>query len=805
MGFSKKRRISKEQLPVTFIQKSGVIFALGFGVFYYLSLLSFHIFDPSYYSATSPLPTDIINYGGRLGAEMSAHLFTWLGIVSYILPIITAWSIWQITHHRALRGDGKRDDKKRYFSYVCFGKSFLLIALICCFAQAVGITHNSGGWLGYYAWEWSYHQLGEIGSWVFILCAMSVYAAIHVRDTTWISLQNWIQSHIYYPMRILYHRTVAYIHHSKDRLRKMIYTYLHRFYFHVQKSIQSFLQQYRLHRKHKSDTQTSHTSQHNYNIETLAEININKLSDTPQDRNQDWNLVSSEHSDQVIVAKNTTTEITDTENIVRKHNCDLYQGQFNKLHPIHGEPTRGRNREAEETSRVLEKTLQDFHVQGRILGYETGPRVRTFEFEPDSGIKQTKLTSLVDDIARALKVESVIIQPIIGRSSLGIQVPRSDPQKVFLGDILPSRTNHRKQHNLELPIGLGITPNGSQINVDLATMPHLLIAGATGSGKSVGIHSLINSIICSRSPHDVKMILVDPKMLELSTYNHMPHLAAPVITDAKQACVILEWAVGEMESRYRMMQDVQVRNIEEFNQSWKDISLKEQNEWKELYPNIDHLPYLVIIIDELADLMLVAPKDVESLIQRLAQKARASGIHLVLATQRPSVDVITGVIKANFPARIAFQVVSKHDSRTILDQIGAEKLLGKGDMLFQNPHKIRPERIQGAFVSEKEIRALVRHLKQDYSLDYVTSLEKQLVAAENAEDISHIQATDAKWQEACDIAQEKGHISASYLQRRLQIGYNRAARIIELMESQKLIEGASGAKPRAWIGNRHAS
>jgi S-DNA-T family DNA segregation ATPase FtsK/SpoIIIE len=336
-------------------------------------------------------------------------------------------------------------------------------------------------------------------------------------------------------------------------------------------------------------------------------------------------------------------------------------------------------------------------------------------------------------------------------------------------------------------------------------MPHLLTAGATGSGKSVAINTLLCSIIMKASPAEVRMILVDPKMLELSMYEGIPHLLMPVITEPGRAAIALKWATQEMERRYKLMQQAKVRNIVGFNDFCRQSTASQRQQLLG-EQSVEALPYILLVIDELADLMMTAPKEVESLIQRLAQKARASGIHLVLATQRPSVDIITGVIKANLPCRAAFQVVSKHDSRTILDQNGADKLLGNGDMLFQRPGSNRLERIQGAFISDDEVIQIVEATKStsapEYDHQVMQWIDTEVARVTESSDMpDHMSSDDdPKYEEAKQIAQNQGYISASYLQRQLKIGYNRAARMVETMESQGLVDKADGAKPRQWRG-----
>ena len=465
------------------------------------------------------------------------------------------------------------------------------------------------------------------------------------------------------------------------------------------------------------------------------------------------------------------------------------------------------SRELETTGQLLVKTFGDFGVIGKIVGYQTGPVVTVYEFQPDAGVKQSKIIGLIDDVALALKVDSIFIHPVSGKRALGIQVPNSKRETVYLGDVLS--TAGFQDANSTLTFGLGKTINGQPMCADLTTMPHLLMAGATGAGKSVAINALLCSVIMKATPSDVRMILVDPKMLELSVYDGIPHLLMPVITEPQRASLALKWAATEMERRYKLMQHACVRHISGFNTFWEQASKERKRELCQITNDdkIDKLPYILIVIDELADLMLMAPKDVETSIQRLAQNARASGIHMVLATQRPSVDIITGVIKANLPCRISFQVVSKHDSRTILDTVGSEKLLGKGDMLFQRPGVGRLERVQGALISDEEVLNLVAAAKMSAKAVYDDSImswiDDEIMREKSGDEDSDEPSAmddDPKYDEAIGIAKAHGVVSASFLQRHLKIGYNRAARIVEFMEGQGLVAKADGSKPRRWLG-----
>lgn len=376
--------------------------------------------------------------------------------------------------------------------------------------------------------------------------------------------------------------------------------------------------------------------------------------------------------------------------------------------------TKTPDREAQhrQTAALIKKTLLDFKIGGEILSWHTTPVVTVYEFQPQPGIRQAQITALAGDLALALRVSAIIVLPLAGRKALGIQIPNQQRRTVYLGDILSSPAF--QENKSPLNFALGRDTSGEAVCCDLQTMPHLLIAGSTGSGKSVALNSLLCSMLARASAAQLKLLLVDPKLLELSAYNGIPHLLQPVITDVDQTRQALQRVSAEMQLRYALLQQLNVRNIEAFQRKWAQLPRAEKNHLHQQHGDIlkhGQLPYLVVVIDELADLMLTAPREIEQCIQSIAQKARASGIHLVLATQRPSVDVITGVIKANLSCRIAFRVTSRHDSRTILDIMGAEKLLGKGDMLFQCPGMVRPQRIQGTLVSDEEVQNLVTTLR----------------------------------------------------------------------------------------------
>jgi DNA segregation ATPase FtsK/SpoIIIE, S-DNA-T family len=445
-------------------------------------------------------------------------------------------------------------------------------------------------------------------------------------------------------------------------------------------------------------------------------------------------------------------------------------------------------RELMDGARLLEEKCREFAVEGSVVQIHPGPVVTTFEFKPDAGVKYSKITSLADDLCLAMQAESVLIDRIPGKSTVGIQIPNKAREQISLRELLESEAYHKSSSRLS--IALGKTIHGEPYVADLAMMPHLLIAGSTGAGKSVGINGMLTSILYRATPDDVRMIMIDPKRLELGVYEDIPHLLTPVVVDPKQAANALRWAVREMEERYKTLASEGVRNIDQYNRNVRHAI--EGNYTPKNGEMPKPLPFIVVVIDELADLMMVASNEVEESIARLAQMARAVGIHLILATQRPSVDVITGLIKANMPSRISFRVQSKIDSRTILDSNGGEQLLGRGDMLFLPPASSRFVRLHGPYVSEQESARLASFLKKQAKPTYdesITADEKQAVDAVEIE-------KDDLYDEAARIVVSSGQASISYLQRRLRIGFSRAARLVDMMEMEGLVSPAAGGKAR---------
>ncbi|MGV3464112.1 MAG: DNA translocase FtsK, partial [Heyndrickxia sp.] len=435
-------------------------------------------------------------------------------------------------------------------------------------------------------------------------------------------------------------------------------------------------------------------------------------------------------------------------------------------------------------SNLLDETLLSFNVRAKVVNVSQGPSVTRFEVQPEPGVKVNKITNLSDDIKLSLAAKDIRMEaPIPGKHTIGIELPNAKSRPVYISEIISSEIFQKSESSLTSVLGLDIS--GNPVITDLRKMPHGLIAGATGSGKSVCINSMLISLLYKSTPDELKLLLIDPKMVELAPYNNIPHLVSPVITDVKAATAALKWAVEEMERRYELFAHTGVREIGRYNE------MAEENR------QFNHkLPFIVIVIDELADLMMMAPADVEEAICRIAQKARACGIHLIIATQRPSVDVITGLIKANVPTRIAFSVSSQVDSRTIIDISGAEKLLGRGDMLFLGNGTSKPIRLQGTYVSDEEIDQVVAHVRAERKPDYLFEQEELLKKAIIQDEEDEI------FQDVCEFVMEQGAASTSLIQRNFRIGYNRAARLIEMMEQQGIISEAKGSKPRDILMSR---
>jgi len=743
--FSKKFNPNKLSQP--FEREIIFFLVIGFASYFFASLFSFYPYDPTNLSATFP-STPRLNIAGALGANISAHSIYYFGITAYLLPIPFIWGSFDYVLN-----------KEKTFAYSKFFGWLLAIAstmvsLYLYYPKTTlsGIAYSSAGVWGNWIASNIITSLGIAGSTIVVITT-SLCALVLIMRQSLLDL--------------------------------------------VSKQVQLAIQKIR-------DVFTKSNTRSLYDDEPK----VVESTFTPLFTTKPTPVFSKE---KIIPTRFFAKKAPTATPRSLPSNDDYHTPSTTifKTSESYGPLSPTQKKEFEETATLLCKTFEDFGINGQVVAVQPGPVVTVFEFQPNAGTKISKINSLVDDLALALRVDSIMMNPVRGKSAIGIQVPNSQRETVHLGDIIQSEAFQNSESPLTLALGKSLS--GDALVADLAKMPHLLTAGATGSGKSVAINALLCSVIMKSSPKQVRMILVDPKMLELSIYEGIPHLLMPVITQAARASLALKWAVNEMERRYKIMQHAKVRNIAGFNEFWRQAKDFEKVTLQEHLPDehLEELPMILLVIDELADLMLTAPKEIESLIQRLAQKARASGIHLVLATQRPSVDIITGVIKANLPCRSAFQVVSKHDSRTILDQIGADKLLGNGDMLLMQPGKGRPQRIQGAFVSDEEVINLVHEVKlqgqEEYDedlIDWINQEEMKLSSSDGSSDNTGLfgDDVDPKFDIAVEIAATNRGISASFLQRKLKIGYNRAARIVESMEAQGMVAPAEGSKPREWLG-----
>jgi S-DNA-T family DNA segregation ATPase FtsK/SpoIIIE len=764
----------------------------GFALFALISMISYSSHDPSFNQFSSQ-GEDIQNYGGLVGSYLADGLVRIFGTGGFVFPLVAILVGWAVI----------RGQEFRRWPLVLFFGSVFLVAL--CSLLSLQFTHDpffgkeisAGGVVGASISKWLVLWLSVVGAHLVLLLtlfvstlAMSGVPANRLLQTTglaFVILFGWGLKSI----RAVGTLLVRAIAELKDWL------------WETARIWRSASKEKGKHRKLSEPVIVSRE---------LLSPSPKTMDDFPKAKKKEKEPEKKE-------------EFAVQEDFPFANETGEYQVPPMTLL---NDPTEVRNvakirEELMLNSTILERKLADFGVEGRVVQVLPGPVITLYEFEPGPGIKVSRILSLTDDLALAMRAPSVrILTPVPGKSVVGIELPNPKRETVSFKEIICSESFQEMDSKVALAVGKDHI--GRPVAENLAQVPHLLMAGSTGSGKSVGINTMICSILLNATPEEVKMIMIDPKMLELNMYDGIPHLIAPVVTNPKKAAAALQWAVSEMERRYKMMAECSVRNISGYNQMVEKLQVEDDRKRKPKSRKIKRkepleeveatdalseeftaektemeipvkLPYIVIIIDELADLMMVACKGVEDSLTRLAQMARAAGIHLIVATQRPSVDVLTGIIKANFPARISYQVTSRVDSRTILDCSGAEKLLGKGDMLFLPPGTSKIHRIHGAMVSDEEINRILKFIKdQEKKPEYEKDVFEQVVEANSAEEDED--EFDEKYDEAVALVARERQASISMIQRKLRVGYNRAARMVEVMEREGVVGPSDGVKPR---------
>ncbi len=757
------------------LSEGALIALVALCIFLFLILISYNPQDPGWSHAGSS--DQVSNLGGKVGAWLADAFFSAIGFMSFLLPMIVAAKAW-----RTLRQSP--DETAQATNRWIIGGGFIVVTLFGSAVSALHLSHLNtsmpmlhGGVIGALFSEALLSAFNPVGA------SLIVFSGFLVGLTMFTGI-SWL----------------AVIDAIGDRTLRAI------------EWLQSRIEKRKLKSKEKAEAASRTQARTIARDEQKA---FDQARTTKVQIKVPEKTAKAEPSKKAVAAKQTS--------LFKAAPADTPLPAMDVLEAAEDKSDRGFSQESlEAMSRLLEIKLKEFGVVAEVVSVQPGPVVTRFEIQPAPGVKAAKITNLAKDLARSMSVQSVrVVEVIPGKSVMGIELPNEDRQMVRVREVLESTAFDEQKSPLTIALGHDIA--GQPVMADIAKMPHLLVAGTTGAGKSVGVNVLLASILFKATPEEVRFILVDPKMLELSVYEGIPHLLTPVITDMNDAANGLRWCVGEMERRYKLMAAMGVRNLAGFNRKVKEAAdsgapltdplYNPETDFSEAQtaPELEPLPSIVVVIDEFADMMMIVGKKVEQLIARIAQKARAAGIHLVLATQRPSVDVITGLIKANVPTRMAFQVSSKIDSRTILDQGGAEQLLGHGDMLFLPAGTSLPVRVHGAFIDDHEVHAVVDQWKQRGEPNYIddvveenTSIAVPGYDTEGSEGSGSAEETDKLYDEAVDFVLRSRKASISSVQRQLRIGYNRAARLIESMEQAGVVSSPTGSGQREVLAPKPA-
>ena len=737
-------------------------FLIAFSLFIFIALVSYESSDPAFFNKSSS--TTILNLGGPLGANISDFLFTLIGMGSYLILLIgCVWALQTIFFQDLYNSKIK--------IIVRFISSLILLISFCSILEYY-FVNNAGGYLGKLIFTNLSGVMGFIGSLIFLVIFIIPASSLSF-NFSWIEVLDFTGTTLL----------------KTGNLALEVTTKIFQFLIINSKNITNSLIAFKVKEKIKKQ-------------EIVTQKNKDTLKDKQNDEQSFSNKVMSSEAKQPDLPNTTEPKLKEVEVSVPEKDDEKTKAVMPSTQLLDRALDDGSSLTKDELNQIaslLETKLEEFGIEATVESVLPGPVVTRFEIQPAPGTKASKITGIAQDIARSLSVSSVrVVEVIEGKSFVGIEIPNTNRKMVRLTEILSSQAFKNSPSNLTLALGHDIA--GKPVVVDLSKMPHLLVAGTTGSGKSVGVNAMLLSLLFKSDPKDVRLILIDPKMLELSVYDGIPHLLTPVITDMTDASNGLRWCVVEMDRRYKLMSMMGVRNLAGFNKKIEEAAANGKQILNPINPEneeyLETLPSIVVVVDEFADMMMLVGKKVEHLIARIAQKARAAGIHLIMATQRPSVDVITGLIKANIPTRIGFQVSTKIDSRTILDQGGAEQLLGYGDMLYLPPGVGVPIRVHGAFVGDDEVHRVVNDWKSraepDYMEDIVSSSQETgPIPGWSGSETSSSEDADELYDEAVNFVIDSRRASISAVQRKLRIGYNRAARLIETMEEAGLVSEMS--------------